>query len=212
MAIHKENHYQSIREKLHQFRQHGKRTLIWEGLFNCLSVCFVASLGLLLAEAMLWMQPNIRSVLLIGIICLGFCGMIIWIVKPLYSYYFLKEFPSDIELALRIGTVFPHIKDRLGDALQVFERRKNEAYRTSPVLAEMALKTTYENVQNLDFRQVVLKDRVRQALRLFIITLTIFIICFRARMGMGRQSGRAEHQYSDLWCLFHIINAHERLV
>ncbi len=172
------NPYQAIRNQLHRFRQYGKTILIWEGIFTFLSLFFIAGSALLLTEAMLWMKPELRSLLGIVFIALSFCGFIVWIGRPIYSFLFQKHLPDNVQLALRIGQVFPDIKDRLGDAIQVFESRKNQANRTSPVLAEAALQSSYHSIRNINFRQAVSKEKRNRMFRFWVIILSVVLICF----------------------------------
>ncbi len=191
MSNHQENQYQSIKNQLHRFRQYGKTVLIWEGVFTFLLLFFIAGSGLLLTEAMLRMKPDIRSILIVGFIAFGIYGFIMWIGRPVYSFLFQKNVPDDIRLALRIGQIFPDIKDRLGDAIQVFESRGNETDRTSPELAEAALQSSWNSIRNIDFRQAVSKEKQNRMLQLLGIVLGAVLICFV--ISPGRLSDAVYH-------------------
>jgi len=132
---------------------------------------------IIMIEIIFWMSPNLRTVITI-LYALFFCFICGWgIVIPLFSLIFLKKIPSDEKLALLVGQNDIHVKDRLVDAIQVFQYRIKEKHRTSQSLAEASILKIYEEIRSLDFISLISKKLLLKKLKLFISMSLFCVLC-----------------------------------
>lgn len=174
-----ETAYGDIQSKLHSLRQREKSQELLTGNLLCLAVLVGTGFVLIILEAMFRLSSTIRIVFVMGYLGLGMWVLGWWVIKPLFSLLFERFVPDDDSLALRVGEVFPRIKDRLVDGLQVFRERTSEARGTSSSLALASLTKIYEEVKSLDFRRIISKDRLYQSARI------VALICVVTAIGGG---------------------------
>ena len=125
MSAHEEI-YQKIVARLDRLRTKTKKLHLLSGITGFLIFFSTAIFILLAAEAILYFRPLAKLVVL-GIAAAVVVVTSTWLVlRPLYSLFWRRQSPDDIDLALQVGNHFGSLRDRLADALQVFlKHRKN---------------------------------------------------------------------------------------
>ncbi|MFH1940661.1 MAG: DUF4175 family protein [bacterium] len=179
MEIRGEKAYYEIRSRLDGLRRREKFLILFSGGLLCLAVLLGTGWIGLALEAVFRFTQGGRLVFVSGLVFVGIVVIGIWIGRPLYSLLFRKETPDDDRLALRVGEVFPHIKDKLADGLQVFRLRTCKDYGTSDSLAVASLEKMHEAIANLDFRRVITNERLYRSLRIlgFVTAGCLFCLC-----------------------------------
>jgi hypothetical protein len=147
--------YQNILHKLNLLRKKIKKLNLAEGLFVFLTVSITMALVVLGLEAVLWLDPLFRTLLLTGAILIAL-GAFIWMVmRPIHSLILRPDSPDDSSLALLVGNHFKNIRDRLADALQVFQKHEQNPEGYSLDLADASLMSIHEESKNLKFDTVL---------------------------------------------------------
>jgi len=170
-----EKAYQRIVQQLDQLRMKYKVQLIFSGLTLTGTFIYLQLLLFGWLESVFWFSEFWRLVLFTFFIISSLSSIIIWMIYRIYRLLFLKNKPSDDQLAMWVGRHFPHIKDRLTNALQVFRNPQKSKYGTSIDLAEASLVETEKEVRHVDFKQSVPWSSHFQQLK-FVILLWILLI------------------------------------
>ncbi len=141
--------------------------------FSCafLFLVILAAAGI---EAVFRLSPAGRLILSAGAL-IAAAGILAWQAGPalLRMAGFLPRTPEDA-MALRIGSHFPHIKDRLLNALQVYrDLGKDRGSAASPRLVEASFDDVAREVVRLDFTPVVSDAPARLAAR-----TALYSFCF----------------------------------
>jgi hypothetical protein len=173
-----EQTYSNIKKRLHRIRQLEKVFGLITGVLFISIVLFVIGFIFIIFEAIFYFEPIIRTIFVFGYLILGSILIIRFIIQPIFSIIFNKHIPSDDHIGLQIGKVFPNIKDRLTDAIQIYRDRIREKHNTSEVLAVASLKAIEREVSLLDFRKVISKIDLNKQLRILAVVLFTVTIGF----------------------------------
>ena len=105
-------------------------------------------------------------------ICVVLSGIIflIYFLYPSFKNFFFYLNPNYVEVAKKIGSRFPEIKDELSNALQLIEN-PNQHYSTQ--LVEAAFKHVYEKSVQINFSSIVDFSRTKKMLRLTLVTAAV---------------------------------------
>ena len=165
---------QTLRQKLHRVRQKQKRLDLVSGILIWIDCVFLTALLLLVLEAIFWFPTSIRTGLIFLFTLLTSCLFLVFIGFRIWKFS-RKHIPSDDVLALKTGSHFPKIKDRLADALQVFRNTEKSDSQISRVMAKEALKKVTEEIRDLSLNDAVSRRPLK---RKFIRTGQVFLLFF----------------------------------
>jgi len=124
----------------------------------------VAALWLIAAllEATLWLEPTVRTGLLVGIGA-GLLGVgAAFVARPLGRLLGLLDGPSDEEVARTVGAHYPVVEDRLVNLLQLAEGQASHA--PAPYV-DRAVQHLAEQIDDVEFEEVADFDPARTAAR-----------------------------------------------
>jgi hypothetical protein len=141
----------AIRARIRRFRKRESLRRLLEGAVLSGSVIAVMSLVALQIEQAFFLEPPARTGLFWGIAVMAAALVLSRIVPFLLAAANIVQGETDLRLAAQIGEVFPHIGDRLLNALQIFsQERRGGLYSAS--LADAALEDVYRDLAtvNLD--------------------------------------------------------------
>jgi hypothetical protein len=127
------------------------------------------------AEAIFYLRP-LPKLAVLGVAMVVAILTMSWLVlRPLYSLFWRRQSPDDIDLALQVGAHFGSLRDRLADALQVFlkHRRNPEGY--SLELADASLIEVHKEISDKDFESVAATTGVKSSLKVFAGAGLIFV-------------------------------------
>ena len=110
-----------------------------------------------LADWMFRLVPEVRLVLLIGVISLGAWLLIRRVVLPLVVRF------ADLDIALRIEDRWPGLNDRLASTVQFLRQSRDDDRLGSQALRDATIEQTRREVEGIDFRQAADPRSTRRA-------------------------------------------------
>ena len=181
--------YSDIVSKIKHLRTRLKTVDLINGFLSWATLFLVSALLLTAIEMLFRMNIPERS-LAVGLLVLGLIATAgILIFRPLYILLFKKDVPTDDVLAERVGGKFPHIRDKLVNALQVFRKHRENPEGYSVELIEASIINILEDIQSVDFGAVVDKRPVFKRFRAIGLLLSIWLVFGVLFWGPVRSSG-----------------------
>jgi len=105
-------------------------------------------------ESIIGFTPHVKLGLSVFFLSIATGFFIIEILKPLYQILFLSGIPSINDVALKIGTYYKNVDDRLANALQLFQRYYNDK-KYSKSLIEESIKTISGPLKEKSFSELI---------------------------------------------------------
>jgi hypothetical protein len=183
-----ESVFNDVGRKLNKLRGKKKLRDFFLGILHFLILLFGAGAAFILFEMFFWFPPVVRCVLLSLFILLLCMSGILWVVRPLYSLVFRPNQPSDVALAVESGKCIPALRDRLADAIEVYENRERDARHTSAEMALSALIQADSEIQNRDLSCLVSFKNLNRPAWHLVMTMAVG---FAALMAQHRSAGQA---------------------
>ncbi|MCR4440174.1 MAG: hypothetical protein QHJ34_13280 [bacterium] len=147
--------YHSLLVRLRGFGREKKRLALVIGLATWAALALAALLCAAGLEA-LRPLPVVGRQVVGGLLGAGLLGTFLWwIGKPLVDLLVRRNSPEVNRLAYEVGAHYPHIGERLGNALQVYARRENNPERYSADLIDESLRQVAAKLEGQDFRRLV---------------------------------------------------------
>ncbi|MCH8955826.1 hypothetical protein IIA28_11000 [candidate division KSB1 bacterium] len=176
-----ESFYENLVERLNSLRKREKRLSLTQGVFTFLIALMGLGLTFVIIEAAFWFGTNPRFFLLSLAITLA-AAVFVWFVgRPLFAILFRPHSPGETDLALRVGNHFEKIRDRLADALQVFQQHAKNTEGYSLELADASLAEIHNETKDLKFERVANTLPLKKAFKYSLISgaiLTILLLIF----------------------------------
>ncbi len=138
-----------IEARIAALRGQVRRLLVLHGLSRLAFGLAAAVLGAGVADWLIHLTPEVRLVLLIGVV-----GLAAWlafrrVVMPLVVRF------ADLDIALRIEDRWPGLNDRLASTVQFLRAERGQDDRHgSQALRDATVEQTLAEVESIDFRQV----------------------------------------------------------
>ncbi|MBN2011071.1 hypothetical protein JW960_17115 [candidate division KSB1 bacterium] len=167
--------YNFFLKRLQRVRNHEKMISLFAGLLR-----FVAwSAGILLLFLTFeWIFQfdqysriviDISAVVAIMVIALYHVGL------PVFRILFRYYHPSLDNVAMRVGEIFPAVRDRLVNALQVYRNYSENKDHYAPDLVRLALDRVHEQTKDLDFFAIVNRKPISRGALQLIGTMVIVV-------------------------------------
>ncbi len=177
-AEHTRTLYQDILRRLNLVRKKKHRVAVVYGVAACGVAALLLALGAVLLEQIFFFAAVGRTLLFLGT-ALGLAAGTGWFVgRPLGRMVGLLPSEDNPTLSLLVGKHFPHLKDRLLNALQVFESRNDAAVRYSSELVDAAFAELYLAIQPLEFSEAVDTSRIRHLKKFAAYAAAVFFLVF----------------------------------
>lgn len=170
--------FQELRKKINHLRQKGQRVSFFEGFLLFMTASFIAVLMAGLVEVFFVESVAGRWIVVLFLVAALVTAFALLVAPSLARWLHLWPPVSDHELAVRVGRRFPDVKDRLANAIQLFEASASDRAGYSDALVRGALETVYETTRQLDFTLAVGYDRVRKSARYALAGLFVFASVF----------------------------------
>ena len=168
-----------LKFKLNQRRRRIKIIALTDGMVQFFTTFFAVGCALVFLESMLWMPSEFRLAVCLFLIVAAGILFVRSIIYPAVSLFFRTGEPDDVEMARDTGYHIRHIKDRLANAIQVYEHRAEEKSGTSDELAAASLRHAYHTVRDIDFLDgIPVQHLVRRGRRGVLIVLIGFTAIF----------------------------------
>lgn len=148
-------------------------TQAWFAALLILSVLFGAVCG----EALWNFSSLVRTILFAFLLLFTSTVTIIFILRPLLIHWKILPGESDEEIALRIGNHFPSIRDRFLNILQLSQSIQSISQTHSPQLVAAALKAFLDEIQGMNFFEVVESAPASRMRKKFFLVLGIVGFC-----------------------------------
>jgi hypothetical protein len=170
--------YSEILSRIAAVRSRENRVELTYGLLVSSIVAVLLVVSVVILEQ-LFSFGVIGRTILAAIAVAGIAGVIAWLAGPaLLRLSGLSRARSDGEIALKIGRHFPAVRDRLLDALQMFEQKELLGTIYSPALIDASFADLHRSIQGLDFTAVVDSSRIRRMRKYGLTTLGIGLLVF----------------------------------
>ena len=170
-------HFSDILKKLKNTRNRETWMLLGTGTANALSVLSIllisASMIELVARGDVTFRGIVAALILGGLLVAGWYYIFPYLLRATG----LKYLPSEEKIALRVGEVYPEIKDKLCNSIQLVSHR-DKFEGTSQNLAYAAFENIYNSTKAKDFDKIINKKKIKKSLIMFFATQLITILIF----------------------------------
>ncbi|NIR48499.1 hypothetical protein GWO43_08720 [candidate division KSB1 bacterium] len=160
--------FEGLLHRINQLRVKEKKLSLAEGAISFLLIFAGVFLIVVAVEAIYWLGSAGRYALAGTLLLVGVFALTYFILRPLYSLYFRKDDPDDVHLALKIGDTFKHIRDRMADAMQVFQKHKQNPEGYSLELADASLSEIDDELKEADFASVADVSKLKNRCKVFL--------------------------------------------
>lgn len=170
--------YRSLLLRLRRFGRAKKQRALVIGLATWAALLLGALLCAASLEA-LRLLPVVGRQLVSGLLGAALLGTFVWwIARPLVDLLLRRNSPEVIRLAYEVGAHYPHIGERLGNALQVYARREDNPERYSSELIEESLRQVATKLEGEDFVRLLDWRVAHRALRRCAIVAAMTLLLF----------------------------------
>ena len=170
--------YQNIILKLNLLRDKQKKLKLAEGVLIFLIILTTLVLFALALETVLWLGSLARLLLLSGSILIVVASLIWFVVRQFYSVLLRPNSPDDVSLALLVGKYFKNLKDRLANALQVYQTHNRNPEGYSLDLADASLISIHEESKDLKFDAIVDFSALKKFSQVCVGSFAAFIVMY----------------------------------
>jgi len=173
----KRDTYKEIIQKLRTTRRKESFIILFSGLFNALtfivSVLFTVTLIELFAQGDVFFRG-----ILFGFIVFSSIMILSFFLKDgLARFLMPKSRPPLHLIALRVGSHYPDVKDRLSNAVQIYQER-NKPNGMSAELIEAAFDQITSYSKDKDYNVILDTKKLKNSALRFAVSLMIFLFSF----------------------------------
>jgi hypothetical protein len=146
-----------IEARIAALRGQVRRLLALHGFSRLVTGLVAAVVVAGLADWLFHLVPEVRLVLLLGVIALGTWLVVTRVLKPLIVKF------ADLDIALRIESRWPGLNDRLASTVQFLRQTRDDDRLGSQALRDATVEQTRLEVEGIDFRQAADPRSTRRA-------------------------------------------------
>ncbi len=183
------NSYDKLIRKIAKVRAKEENLILFQGILSSLAIVSISVLIFSLFETLFNGDTSIRTALFVLILVTILFSFGYYFMPAILKKLGVKNHPDLNSVALRIGNVYPHIKDKLCNVIQLIEKINKQVFRddnTSKELTYAAFETIYKESINLDFEKVIDKKKYKKTfLYYFSIIFLTLIIFFTFKSSLG---------------------------
>ena len=136
-----------IEARIAALRGQVRRLLALHGFSRLVTGLVLAILVAGLADWLFRLVPEVRLVLLLGVIGISLWLLITRVLRPLIVKF------ADLDIALRIEKRWPGLNDRLASTVQFLRQTRDDSSLGSQALRDATIEQTRLEVEGIDFRQ-----------------------------------------------------------
>ena len=169
--------YKEIVQKLRLTRRKESLIILFTGLFNALTIIISIFFILGLIETFANGDTIFRGTLF-GFFIFSSVMLLSYFLKPGLERFLLPRSRPPLHLiALRVGNKYPDVKDRLSNAVQIYQER-NQPSGMSTELIEAAFEQITSYAKDRNFDVILDTKKLKNSLINFVISLFFFLITF----------------------------------
>jgi hypothetical protein len=147
------NHINEIKKRLRSVRQKEYLKNAVTGFNIVLVLFFTLNVTVTLIELFGARSIESRTVLFYLLVLITSVSLLVLLIHPLMKYFGLTTKYNYMDLAQRVGSRFPNIKDNLLNSIQLIENKNKYGYSSS--LVQAAFKAVYEKTRSIDFTSII---------------------------------------------------------
>jgi hypothetical protein len=168
--------YGEIIKRLDEVRKRENYFRLLRGIMVSLSISMAVVAVASVVEEIFNLPPAGRTVIFIigSVAVASACGW--YFIRPLLIFLGLLPSPSNESIALRVGKHFPHIRDRLLDALQLYENKNLLTGHYSPTLIDASFADLFVQIEPLSFTKIIDPAPLRKTAKRTAYTYGLFIL------------------------------------
>jgi len=175
--------YTEILSRLDAVRKREQRIMLLSRALLAIFFSLLLILLVVVLEQLLLLHPVGRTVLFWCALA-GIAGITASLVAPPFLRFIgVLKSVDDAAVAKTIGKAFPTIRDRLLDALQMYEERSKLQQRYSLALIDAAFVDLYEQIRPLNFLTAIADHDVRRARKFMAYGIILFVLVFATSPG-----------------------------
>ncbi len=175
--------YNDILRRIDKVRRKENGLFLRYSLLAGALLVVTLSLGAVILEELLHLAVAGRTVLAVILMASGAAFLAWFAGRPLARMLGITPSEDTYSIAQRIGGHFPAIRDRLLDALQMYEAREALRVRYSIDLIDASFRDLFEQIRPLDFTSVISTSRVKRMGRTALAALILFALVFAGSPG-----------------------------
>ncbi len=170
--------YREITQRLSGVRSKEHQNALFYGIIATFLVAVIASLIAVIIEQLASFETTGRTIVvsLVSLICVGAIG--VFIAPPLLRLFGILTSESNHATALKVGKYFPHIRDRLLDAIQMYEKRDILGSYYSIDLIDASFNDLFTLIQPINFREAVSDAGIRKIRKFALYGVAVFMLVF----------------------------------
>ena len=170
--------YSEILHRLEGVRGKENRLSLLYGVLTAFLLTILTLVPVILLEQVFTFN-SVRRTILFSIGALGVISSISWFIgRPLLRFSGVLKSPDNTSIALKVGKHFPDIRDRLLDAMQIYEGKEALRQHYSLVLIDASFTDLYQQIQSLNFAEAVSDFRVKKMRKFLTYGLGVFLLLF----------------------------------
>jgi hypothetical protein len=168
--------YSELVRRLKNAQKKKLRVAFWSKCAAGISILIVLIPAIALVEEIFHFSETGRLTVFTFLIVSGVSIIVWYIVIPFLRLTGVLRNEPLQETARFIGKYFPDIKDRLIDAVQVYEDKERLQNHYSVELIDASFKDLFNAVSKLDFGEAIDESSIRRGAKYFFVALSVFII------------------------------------
>ncbi|MBA4312308.1 MAG: hypothetical protein C0417_06735 [Chlorobiaceae bacterium] len=168
--------YSELVRRLKNAQRKKLRVAFWSKCAVGISILIIFIPTIALIEEIFYFSETGRLIVFSFLILLAVLIIGWYIVTPFLRLTGMLRNEPLQEVARFIGNYFPEIKDRLIDAVQVYEDKERLQSHYSVELIDESFKDLFNSVYNLDFGEAIDESLIRRSAKYLFILLSVFII------------------------------------
>ena len=169
-----------IEARIAALRGQVRRLLALHGLSRLVFGLATAVLAACLADWLIRLAPEVRLVLLVGVVAMGAWLAITRVLLPLVVKF------ADLDIALRIEDRWPGLNDRLASTVQFLRQSRDDDRLGSQALRDATIEQTRLEVDAIDFREAADPRSTREALAWAVGSLAVIGAFAALEPGLSR--------------------------
>ncbi|MBI3189455.1 MAG: hypothetical protein HYZ33_02285, partial [Ignavibacteriales bacterium] len=175
--------YTEILQRLSGVRSKEHRLELFYGSLVSLLIALAVILTAVVLEQIVLFETTGRTILFLIVSILILTGIGLFVAKPLLRLLGILKSENNHATAIKVGRFFPHIHDRLIDALQMYEQRSSLEQFYSLDLVDASFSDLHQQIVPLDFREAVSDARVKKMRKVVAYAFTAFVLVFIVSPG-----------------------------
>ena len=170
--------YKEITQRLSGVRAKEHRNALFYGIIATFIVTVIASLIAVIIEQLASFDTTGRTivVVIVSVITAGSIG--VFVAPPLLRLFGILSSEDNHSTAVKVGKHFPHIQDRLIDAIQMYEKRDILGSYYSIELIDASFNDLVALIQPIDFKDAVSDASIRKIRKFALYGVGVFLLVF----------------------------------